>query len=126
MSDAETTQTDLEFWWACVAEDEAKSVIPKTIEYGAGGGDNMAMLGMVLATAISGGAWIPSKAKAIELATAFYIQSKITRWINALAHGMDASDDTLHDIACYLKIAQRTRKVGGWPNGPEPDKPRFP
>lgn len=109
------TFQELKIWWLSIAENEADSVIPKTVEYGAGGADNMVMLGQVLATSATGGAWSPSKAKAIELAAAFYTLSKVTRWINALTHGQDASDDTLHDIACYLKIAQRTRKVGGWP-----------
>lgn len=110
---------NLHLWWLDKAEEEVASVAPKIREYGSGGSDNMVMLGQTLATAMTGAAWSPSKAKAIELAAAFYLQSKVTRWINALSHGQEASDDTLHDIACYLKIAQRARAVGGFPDSPK-------
>lgn len=116
-----TPAEDLRAWWLEVARRESGAVIPKAIEYGA---TDLAEIGRQLITA---GVKVPdmedrkwSISRGIEpyqaeLGVYFYILGKMARWTDAVANGRSVSDDTLHDIGVYVRMAQRIREVGAWP-----------
>lgn len=100
-------------WWMEVAATEVEACVPKAIEYGAGDleaiGRDMRMTG----TSAEG------ETPDDELGVYFYIVGKVARWRSALERGERVSDDTLHDIGVYVRMAQRIRVAGGWPGIPD-------
>lgn len=100
---------DLTGWWRSVAESEIEAVVAKAIEYGA---TDLEDLGYEVAR-ING--WNLTKAQATEVGIYVYLRGKVSRWTAALTEGRMVSDDTLHDIGVYVRMAQRAREVGAWP-----------
>jgi hypothetical protein len=105
--------TELENWWLEKAHNEIAPLLPKIIEYGGNGravdliniGRDLAHISKQQVT----------DAEAAELGIYFYVVGKLGRWSAAIANGKPVSDDTLHDIAIYIKMVQRIREKGGWP-----------
>ena len=100
-------------WWMERAQQEVELVGPKAVEYGP---NSMIEVGRAMGR-MSGRDLTDEEA--IEVACMFYISGKLGRWVDAVAHGKRPSDDTIHDIGIYIKMAQRNREVGGWPFAPE-------
>jgi hypothetical protein len=96
-------------WWRSVVEEEISSTVPKAVEYGP---NSMIEVGRAMGRMSHRDL---SDQEAIEVACMFYICGKLGRWVDAVAHGKTPSDDTLHDIGVYIKMAQRNRAVGSWP-----------
>ena len=96
-------------WWRGVAEDEIAAVVPKAIEYGAG---DLEEIGRTLARNM--GREVTTE-EATELGIYFYIVGKLARWSDAVRTRRRVSDDTLHDLGVYVRMAQRNRAAGGWP-----------
>lgn len=109
-------QKVLSDWWLERAKQEIEQVVPKAVEYGA---NSMIEVGRTLARLQHR---TVTDEEAIELACMFYIAGKVGRWVDAVAANKRVSDDTLHDIGVYVRMAQRNRDVGGWPFGPDEDK----
>lgn len=103
----------LQDWWIERARQEIEQVGPKAVEYGP---NSMIEVGRAMGR-MSGRDLTDEEA--IEVACMFYISGKLGRWVDAVAHGKRPSDDTIHDIGIYIKMAQRNREVGGWPFAPE-------
>lgn len=111
---------DLATWWRERGEAEAEAVVPKATEYGgAHRASDLIQLGRTIAELINpdyvSGHVEYTDGQLQELACYFYIQGKLGRWHAALLEGRQVSDDTLHDVAVYVKMVQRIRDVGGWP-----------
>lgn len=111
---------DLGQWWMNLAEGEFGAIAAKMREYGGGGRAlDLVEIGRALASA---GTSIPSESDEVfdanlqELGVYFYLVGKFARWTAAVAEGRPVSDDTLHDIGVYVRMAQRIRAVGGWPS----------
>lgn len=100
---------ELRAWWLELAGAEAEKVVPKAVEYGA---TDLRDIGRDLA-AISGRK--VTDEEATELGIYFYLRGKLSRWTDAVIRGDRPSDDTLHDLGVYVRMAQRTRSHGGWP-----------
>lgn len=100
---------DLYDWWVEKAKDEAEAVVPKAVEYGA---DDLVVIGRELALLM--GREVDDE-EATELGIYFYELGKMARWRSAIREGRRVSDDTLHDVGVYIRMAQRNREVGGWP-----------
>lgn len=100
---------DLESWWAEVAQREVEAVVPKAIEYGA---TDLVDIGKDLAKAMGR---VVTDEEAAELGVFFYLRGKLARWVDAVVRGDRVSDDTLHDVGVYVRMAQRIREVGSWP-----------
>lgn len=96
-------------WWVGTAEDEVGAVAPKAIEYGS---RDLVEMGRTLARVA--GREVTDE-EATELGVWFYVLGKMARWTAAVERGERVSDDTLHDLAVYVKMAQRTRATGSWP-----------
>ena len=96
-------------WWVDLARFEAAQVVPKAIEYGA---TDLEEIGRTLGQTI--GRDLPA-AEAAELGVFFYLVGKMARWTDAIKTGRRVSDDTLHDIGVYVRMAQRIRHSGSWP-----------
>lgn len=96
-------------WWMDRASAEAEAVVPKAVEYGP---NSMIEVGRAMGRMSNRDL---TDQEAIEVACMFYICGKLGRWVDAVAHGKTPSDDTIHDIGIYIKMAQRNREVGGWP-----------
>lgn len=112
--------SELAQWWHTQAETEIEAVVPKAIEYGS---RDLVEMGHTLARLMG---QTVNDAEATEIGIWFYTLGKIGRWTEAIRRGHQVSDDTLHDIAVYTKMAQRTRVVGGWPGTSwERDLPGF-
>lgn len=102
---------ELEAWWLAAAQDEIERTIPKAIEYGAG---DLIDLGRTMAKVL--GRSDISDIEAAELGIFFYVQGKMARWTDAVAHRRAVSDDTLFDLGVYVRMAQRNRaSASGWP-----------
>ena len=97
-------------WWMDRARTEVLAVVPKAQEYGSG---DLIAIGQQIARLA--GRDQPSDAEAAELGVFFYQHGKMARWADALQHGRQVSDDTLHDIAVYAKMAQHIRRFDSWP-----------
>lgn len=106
----------LEEWWRDKSHGEMLACVPKAVEYGS---TDLAVIGRAQARMM--GRQNLTHEEAVEFGIFFYLIGKIARWEDAIAHGRRVSDDTLHDIAVYTKMMQRTRDVGGWPVAPEQD-----
>lgn len=100
-------------WWMDKARAEIEKVGPKAVEYGP---NSMIEVGRAMGRMARRDL---TDEQAIEVACMFYINGKVGRWVDAVAHGKRPSDDTLHDIGIYVKMAQRNREVGGWPFAPD-------
>lgn len=104
---------ELQLWWMDTAHDEIFPLTAKMVEYGGNGraidlieiGRNIARLAHREV----------DDAEATELGIYFYLLGKMGRWTAAVQEGRRVSDDTLHDIAVYTKMVQRTRQKGAWP-----------
>lgn len=106
-------------WWLEVAEEEVQKVAPKAVEYGS---TDLIEIGRDIASMME---WRGLDNEALaELGIYFYLVGKMARWRDAIHRQDRVSDDTLHDIGVYVRMAQRVRVVGGWPFGPntEDDK----
>lgn len=104
-----TSAEELGQWWMNIAADEVDAVVAKAVEYGA---TDLLDLGRELAR-ING--WTMTDAQCAEAGVYVYLRGKVSRWTAALTEGRQVSDDTLHDIGVYVRMAQRIREVGGWP-----------
>lgn len=104
---------EIERWWMGVAEREIEAVVPKAVEYGA---TDLVDIGSTLARTM--GREGMSDGEKAELGIYFYLIGKMARWSDAIKENRRVSDDTLHDIGVYVRMAQRVRAVGGWPVGP--------
>ena len=107
-------------WWMDTAAAEVDPMIAKMIEYGGGGraldleeiGRGLVHSGVKINTIYSEQ---ELTGRYQELGIYFYLLGKFARWTAAVAEGRPVSDDTLHDIGIYVRMAQRVRAVGGWP-----------
>lgn len=112
---------DLGQWWMDLAEAEFGDLAAKMREYG-GEGRAWDLVDIGEALRASGVKFgfhpdrDPSQAELQELGVYFYLVGKFGRWKAAVAEGRPVSDDTLHDIGVYVRMAQRIRQSGGWPN----------
>lgn len=113
---------ELRRWWMDTAEREIDPLIAKMIEYGGEGravdliniGRTMAESGIT--TSQSGSLDTRDiEVEYTELGIYFYLVGKFARWQAAIEEGRSVSDDTLHDIGVYVRMAQRARVTGGWP-----------
>lgn len=102
-------------WWMDKAEEEVRQVVPKAVEYGA---LDLVQIGQDLALTMKR---TVTDAEAAELGIYFYLRGKLARWTDAVITGRQVSDDTLHDIGVYVRMAQRVRDAGGWPGLPTQD-----
>lgn len=109
-----TTIEMLTDWWVERAQDEVAAVAPKAVEYSA---VDLMEYGRTLALVMDRGPI--SDEEATEIGIWGYLVGKVARWTGAIKEGRRVSDDTIHDIAVYTKMAQRTRDVGGWPHARE-------
>lgn len=100
-------------WWMDLAEEEVRRVVPKAVEYGA---LDLIQIGHDLA--LTAGRQVTDE-EAAEMGIYFYIRGKLARWTDAIARGDRPSDDTLHDLGVYVRMAQRVRHSGGWPGLPK-------
>lgn len=100
---------ELHQWFKDKAEQEARLVAPKAIEYGS---RSLVAIGRDLAHL---GGQIVTDQRAIELAIWSYVKGKMERWTEAVMNGKPVSDDTLLDLGIYVKMAQRNREFGSWP-----------
>lgn len=106
----ETLKVALTNWWIDLAHEEVERVVPKAIEYGS---TDLLEVGRTLANVIQREGL--GEEELVELGIYFYLVGKFARWMDAVRDGRRPSDDTLHDIGVYVRMAQRTRAVGGWP-----------
>ena len=106
-------QDELFQWWVTKAADEISPLLPKIIEYG-GNGRAIDLINIGRDLAHTANRQV-TDAEAAELGIYFYVVGKLGRWSAAVANGKAVSDDTLHDIAIYIKMVQRIREKGGWP-----------
>lgn len=114
--DVKLMEAALTDWWLERARQEVESVAPKAIEYGA---TDLADIGHGLAGLM--GRKVTNE-EATEIGIYFYVVGKMGRWTAAIREGRRVSDDTLLDLGIYIKMAQRSRDVGGWPFGPEEEQ----
>lgn len=105
---------EIEAWWMATAQREVEAVVPKAVEYGS---TDLIDIGAQLARMTKMNPDLSDADKA-ELGVYFYLVGKMARWNDAIKAGRKVSDDTLHDIGVYVRMAQRIRAVGGWPIGP--------
>lgn len=115
-------QAELVRWWVRVALAESTTVAAKALEYGGGGNAiDLYEIGRTMVLS-SEPKWRdmatdePTNQQFAELGIYFYVVGKMARWTAAVMEGRTVSDDTLYDIGVYIRMAQRVRQVGGWPN----------
>lgn len=115
-------QQELVVWWVHKALEESTTVAAKALEYGGGGNAiDLYEIGRQLVLT-SEPKWRdmatdePTNQQFAELGIYFYVVGKMARWQAAVMEGRAVSDDTLYDIGVYIRMAQRVRQVGGWPN----------
>lgn len=104
-------EQELADWWFSKAQAEVEGTVAKAIEYGS---VDLLDLGRDLARCMDREV---TDAQAAELGVYFYLRGKFARWSAAVLEGRQISDDTLFDIGVYVRMAQRIRETGGWPNG---------
>jgi hypothetical protein len=106
--------SDLDRWWAEMARNEIQPMMAKMVEYGGNGrAEDLIQIGQTIA--LTAGRKVDDE-EATELGIYFYLIGKMARWTAAVVEGSRPSDDTLHDISIYTRMAQRARYAGGWPN----------
>lgn len=98
-------------WWLDKAHTEVVAVAPKAVEYSA---VDLVEYGRTLALVMGRNLPITDE-EATEIGIWGYLVGKVARWTGAVKEGRRVSDDTMHDMAVYVKMAQRNRDVGGWP-----------
>lgn len=115
------TDDELTEWWLNKARSEVKPMADKALEYGGkGAAVDLIEIGKDIARMTDPEHWNSySVAHYTEIGIYFYLRGKLARWQAAMIEGRKVSDDTLLDIGVYVRMAQRTREVGGWPYGPE-------
>jgi len=112
---------DLHDWWMTKAAQEIMPLTAKMQEYGGKGrAQDLIDIGRKLVEAgVKPGPLLGSgntqEGYLAELGIYFYIQGKMGRWAAAVAEGRPVSDDTIHDIGIYVRMVQRIRETGGWP-----------
>lgn len=106
---------ELEQWWYQQAQTEVEAVVTKAIEYG-GHGAAIDLIDIGHALGQIAGRELTEE-ECTEWGIFFYIEGKLARWKAAMIEGRRVSDDTLHDVSVYCRMAQRNRAVGGWPFG---------
>jgi hypothetical protein len=105
---------ELTQWWMKSAHDEIVPMAAKMVEYGGNGrAEDLLQIGHTLAATQNRKV---DDEEATELGIYFYLVGKMARWTAAVVEGDRPSDDTLHDISIYTRMAQRARHSGGWPN----------
>ena len=104
---------ELQGWWMDMAHDEIFPLTQKMTEYG-GKGRAIDLIEIGRNLARLAGREV-DEGEATELGIYFYLLGKMGRWTAAVQDGRRVSDDTLHDIAIYTKMVQRTRQKGAWP-----------
>lgn len=110
-------------WWMAKANSEIRPLIAKMQEYGGKGraldlveiGRHLSQAGVVMSEDSTSSGEDVERTYA-ELGIYFYLVGKFARWTAAIAEGRQVSDDTLLDIGIYIRMAQRIRETGGWPN----------
>lgn len=106
--------SELNDWWVETARKEIDDMTAKMVEYGGNGrAEDLIQIGQTLA--LTSGRKVDDE-EATELGIYFYLIGKMARWTAAVVEGDRPSDDTLHDISVYTRMAQRARHSGGWPN----------
>lgn len=103
---------ELEKWWHDQSAREAEAVVPKAHEYGS---NSLLKMGLLVARLQSRDPATVSDEEALELGCFIYSYGKMLRWEDAVLRQERPSDDTLHDIGVYTKMAQRIRYAGTWP-----------
>lgn len=114
---------ELRAWWLDLASEEVEPMLAKMAEYGGLGraidleeiGRGLVHSGIQVAPHLLRANGEPQAGHLQELGIYFYLLGKFARWTAAVAEGRLVSDDTLHDIGVYVRMAQRVRAVGGWP-----------
>lgn len=109
-----SAELQLAGWWRAQAETEIEMVVAKAIEYG-GAGASIDLIDIGRDLARIAGREVGDE-EATELGIYFYLRGKLSRWTAAVMEGRRVSDDTLTDLGVYVRMAQRTREVGGWPS----------
>lgn len=112
--DVQRIQQAITDWWMDKSAEEVNMVAPKAAEYGA---TDLAEIGRTMGMIIN--RTDLNHVDATEIGIYFYVLGKMARWTAAIREGRRVSDDTLLDIGIYIKMAQRSRQVGGWPFNPE-------
>ncbi len=103
-------EIELRDWWLGLAQTEVDRTVPKAVEYGS---TDLTDIGYDLARTM--GREVTDE-EAAELGVFFYLRGKVARWVSAVMDGRRVSDDTLFDIGVYVRMAQRIRHAGGWPD----------
>lgn len=109
--DKQAAIADLLSWWSRMAERDARTTVPKAVEYGSA---DLIEIGRAMARA-TGRRDHLTDAQASELGVYFYLVGKLGRWTAAVEEGRPVSDDTLFDISVYVTMVRRIRDTGGWP-----------
>lgn len=105
---------ELNRWWLETAHKEITEMTAKMVEYGGNGrAEDLIQIGRTIA--LTSGREVDD-GEATELGIYFYLIGKMARWTAAVVEQDRPSDDTLHDISVYIRMAQRARYAGGWPN----------
>lgn len=107
---------ELREWWTATTDDDISGSLSKVVEYG-GSGAAYDLISTGRRLARLSGREVGDE-EAVELGIAFYISSKLDRWMAAIMDGRRPSDDTLLDVVYYGMMARRNRAVGGWPVKP--------
>lgn len=104
---------ELRAWWLTTADSDIGGSLDKVVAYGGSGAAyDLVATGHDLAAMNHRKV---SDEEAVEIAIAFYLSSKVNRWMAAIIDGRRPSDDTLLDISYYAMMSRRNRAVGGWP-----------
>lgn len=98
-------------WWEQQSAAEAQSIAPKAYEYGQ---QSLINLGAQLVQYRGDNPKEYTDDQLMVVAVWSYVNGKIQRWNDATTRGLQVSEDTLHDLACYIKMAQYIRKHGTW------------
>lgn len=104
---------ELRQWWNRTADCDISSSLDKIVAYG-GSGPAYDLVATGHDLAAMNGRKV-SDEEAVEMGIAFYLSSKVNRWMAAIIDGRRPSDDTILDITYYSMMARRNRAVGGWP-----------
>ena len=102
---------DLFQWWTETSNNEAQSSIPKSVEYGV---SSLKTMGDEIITMMP--SEVGTRNDPTMVAIWCYVVGKLGRWSNAVRRGEQVNPDTLHDIAVYVKMAQRIQQTGTWVN----------
>ena len=104
---------ELRAWWIGTADRDISESLDKIVQYG-GSGPAYDLVATGHDLAAMNGRKVTDE-EAVEMGIAFYLSSKVNRWMAAIIDGRRPSDDTILDITYYSMMARRNRAVGGWP-----------